>query len=81
MKTIYNEYQKNDSKVLAKTSKYVSEKFQFLTNSKAKTTVEIEESNELTDPRFEIKAAEETSKTSNSLLFLMYSEENNALFI
>jgi hypothetical protein len=63
-----------------KSSKYLSEKFQFLTNPKTKEYSL--ESNELTHPRFEVREKdEESGETSQSLLYLMYSQENETLFI
>lgn len=49
---------------------------------KAKKTKEIQLENVLIHPRFEIKISGSTeNKAANSLLVLMYSQENNVLFI
>jgi hypothetical protein len=82
MKSTIHELQKSDSKIVSKTSKYLSDKFQFLTNSRSKTNEENLDSNELTHPRFEVRETDqENTETSKSLLFLMYSEENEVLFV
>jgi hypothetical protein len=40
------------------------------------------DSNELTHPRFEVRETDQdNTETSKSLLFLMYSEENEAFFV
>jgi hypothetical protein len=65
-----------------KTSKYLSDKFQFLTNPRSKINEENLDSNELTHPRFEVRETDQdNTETSKSLLFLMYSEENEAFFV
>jgi hypothetical protein len=60
-------------------TKYLSERFQFLTNPKINE--HDSEYNELTDSRFEVRASEEHNQTSESLMYLMYSQENETLFI
>ena len=62
-----------------KTLKYISRVFQFLREKLFSNNQPI---NGLIHPRFEItKRASAQKKAVNSLLFLMYSEENEALFI
>jgi hypothetical protein len=65
------------------TSKYISRTIQFLKDSMTKNNKEIQSKNELIHPRFELTATNEleNKKEPNSLLFLMYSKENETLFI
>jgi hypothetical protein len=65
------------------TSKYFTKIIEFLTNLKNKNSVRDTVENELTDRRFEITPTNELAKVavSKSLLFLMYSKENEVLFI
>jgi hypothetical protein len=65
------------------TSKYISRTIQFLKDSMTKNNKEIQSKNELIHPRFELTTTNEleNKKVPNSLLFLMYSKENETLFI
>ncbi|WP_348813036.1 hypothetical protein [Flavobacterium maritimum] len=65
------------------TSKYISRAIQFLKDSMAKNNKEIQSKNELIHPRFELSSTNdlENTKVPDSLLFLMYSKENETLFI
>jgi hypothetical protein len=65
------------------TSKYISRTIQFLKDSMTKNNKEIQSKNELIHPRFELTITNEleNKKVPNSLLFLMYSKENETLFI
>lgn len=62
---------------------YFFKKIRFLNDSILKKNLKPTSINELTHPRFEIGKMDNsaTKKAQNSLLFLMYSEENEALFI
>ena len=66
------------------TSKYFPRTFHLLKKISLKTKKDTDNSrNELIHPRFGITKNNSSleKKASNSLLFLMYSEENEALFI
>lgn len=66
-----------------KTSNYFSNTMEFLKNFKEKKGNTITTTNESTHPRFEMTSTEDSNKKedTNSLLFLMYSKENETLFI
>jgi len=62
-----------------KTAKFFRKGFLFL--NKFKRNKNDESTNELIDPRFEIKTNNSAQKkVPNSLLYLMYSKENEAHF-
>jgi hypothetical protein len=65
------------------TSKYFTKTIQFLTDLKDKNSDKHIIENELTDLRFLIASKDDLAKAevSKSLLFLMYSKENDTLFI
>jgi hypothetical protein len=65
------------------TSKYFMKTIQFLTDLKDKNSDKHIIENELTDLRFLIASKDDLAKVevSKSLLFLMYSKENDTLFI
>jgi len=67
------------------TPKYISKTIQFFKSLNIRTKANTEERTdfELTQTRFglNLRPASATDKTSNSLLTLMYSEENETLFI
>jgi hypothetical protein len=65
------------------TSKYFTKTIQFLTDLKNKNSEKHAVENELIDRRFEIQPTDALAKAevSKSLLFLMYSKENETLFI
>jgi hypothetical protein len=65
------------------TSKYFTKTIQFLTDLKNKNSEKHAIENELIDRRFEIQPKDALAKAevSRSLLFLMYSKENETLFI
>ena len=70
-----------------KTLKYISNTFRFLkganANAKTNTNTSNEDNFELTNNKFGInlKRAPTSGKAKSSLLTLMYSEENETLFI
>jgi hypothetical protein len=66
-----------------KTLKYFSKAFQVLRHLKNKENKVEQPKNELIHPRFEITKNDPLAqkKVPNSLLFLMYSKENEELFI
>lgn len=55
----------------------------FRSLSNVRSTAESQTNNELIHPRFEIKKDDTLTQknVSNSLLFLMYSKENETLFV
>jgi hypothetical protein len=55
----------------------------FRSLSNVRSTTDSQPNNELIHPRFEIKKDETLTQkdASNSLLFLMYSKENETLFV
>jgi hypothetical protein len=61
----------------------ISKTIQSLLNLKKKSTTGSKVISELVNPRFEIKSSVslKPKKVSNSLLFQMYSRENEILFI
>jgi hypothetical protein len=63
--------------------KFFPKAFYLLKNFSFRTKKSNRLTNELTHPRFEITTANAVAekKASNSLLFQMYSDENEALFI
>lgn len=65
------------------TQNYFAKRFGFFRFFRAKKIVTIQTVNELAHPRFGMEATDETAekKAPNSLLFLMYSKENETLFI
>ncbi|MFV8369104.1 hypothetical protein [Flavobacterium sp. LB2R40] len=67
------------------TTKYFPKTFQLLRsiNFRRKNENEYDSKNELIHPRFEISKNDALAqkKVPNSLLFLMYSKENETLFI
>ncbi|RKS99815.1 hypothetical protein [Flavobacterium sp. 123] len=65
------------------TSKYISKTIQFLKDSITRTNKESQLKNELIHPRFELTTTNASIKKEvpDTLLFLMYSKENEALFI
>ncbi|MEO8237451.1 MAG: hypothetical protein ABI576_05025 [Flavobacterium sp.] len=65
------------------TLNYLSKAYLTLKNIRAKRTIPPPPINELIHPRFGITEADKKSekKEPNSLLFLMYSKENETLFI
>jgi hypothetical protein len=65
------------------TVKYFTKKIQFLTDLKRKNSREQTIKNKLIDRRFKLATTDDLAKAkaSKSLLFLMYSKENETLFI
>ncbi|WP_394775906.1 hypothetical protein [Flavobacterium sp.] len=65
------------------TLNYFTKTFSSLKNLRTKRNNPPPPTNELVHPRFGISEADKTAekKESNSLLFLMYSKENETLFI
>lgn len=65
------------------TSKYISKTIQFLKDSITRTNKESQLKNELIHPRFKLTTTNASIKKEvpDTLLFLMYSKENEALFI
>jgi hypothetical protein len=63
--------------------KFFARAFYLLKNFSFRTPKNNHLTNELTHPRFEITTANPVAekKATNSLLFQMYSDENEALFI
>ncbi|MBP4139421.1 MULTISPECIES: hypothetical protein [Flavobacterium] len=67
-----------------KTINYLTRTFSALRRLRAKRNSLTPLTNELVHPRFGLTASEDTQnqkKAPNSLLFLMYSKENETLFI
>ena len=64
-----------------KTANYFSNIIEFLRNFKEKKENTITTTDELTHPRFKLTTTNDSKEGSNSLLFLMYSKENETLFI
>ncbi|MCV9929423.1 hypothetical protein OIU83_17290 [Flavobacterium sp. LS1R49] len=66
-----------------KTQSYFAKRFGFFKFFRTKKTIIIQTTNELVHPRFGMETTDETTekKVPNSLLFLMYSKENETLFI
>ncbi len=68
-----------------KTLKYISDTFRFLkdSNESLKTNTNNGDNFELTNKKFgfNLKRAPTSRKSKSSLLSLLYSEENNTLFI
>lgn len=60
---------------------FFRDRFRSLSNVRSATNSQT--NNELIDPRFEIKKDDTLTQknVSNSLLFLMYSKENETLFV
>ena len=63
--------------------KYFSKAFQLLQDIKTRLNKNIQPKNELIHPRFEITKNDALAQkiVPNSLLFLMYSKENEAFFV
>ena len=64
-----------------KTANYFSNIVEFLRSFKEKKERTIATTNELTHPRFKLTTTDVSKEGANSLLFLMYSKENETLFI
>lgn len=64
-----------------KIAHYFSNTVKFFRNFKRKTQNTIKTTNELTHPRFKMTTSDDSKKSSNPLLLLMYSKENETLFI
>ena len=64
-------------------SRHLARTFRFLRGTRAQDGTNTRPQNELIHPRFEMTTTNATAKgkTPNSLLFLMYSTENDTLFI
>ncbi len=65
------------------TQNYFAKRFGFFKFFRAKKSIIIQTTNELAHPRFGMETTDDTAgkKAPNSLLFLMYSTENETLFI
>ena len=65
------------------TTKYFTKTFRLLKSINFRNKKENDSKNELIHPRFEISKNDALAQkiVPNSLLFLMYSQENEALFI
>lgn len=64
------------------TQNYFAKRFGFLKFFRTKKSIIIQTTNELAHPRFGMETNEAAGKKApNSLLFLMYSTENETLFI
>ncbi|MCC9071930.1 hypothetical protein LNQ49_10090 [Flavobacterium sp. F-65] len=65
------------------TQNYLAKRFGFFKFFRTKKSTIIQTTNELADSRFGMETTDETAgkKAPNSLLFLMYSTENETLFI
>jgi hypothetical protein len=65
------------------TQNYFTKRFGFFKFFRTKKSTNIQTPNELAHPRFGMEATDGTAekKAPNSLLFLMYSKENETLFI
>lgn len=66
-----------------KTLKYITTAIEFLKglNTRTKANTATKENMEMTNTRFGINLKKDSGKVTTSLLGLMYSEENNTLFI
>ena len=64
-------------------SKHLARTFRFLKGSRTQDHTDTHSKNELIHPRFEMTITDtaEKGKVPDSLLFLMYSKENDTLFI